>query len=132
MNVRTGFTALIASAALAGCASSGAVIPPARPVAVAVTRPPVATPPPTAASMRGLEAVIGKSAGELTRMFGQPRLEVIEGDATKLQFSGARCVLDAYLYPPAAGRDPVATYVDARRSDGQDVDKAACVAALRQ
>jgi hypothetical protein len=42
-------------------------------------------------------------------------------------------VLDAYLYPPEPGREPVTTYLDARRaSDAQDVDRAACVAALRQ
>jgi len=49
-----------------------------------------------------------------------------------LQFSGTACVLDVYLYPPAAGSEPEATYVDARRSsDGQDVDRAACIVALR-
>jgi len=37
-----------------------------------------------------------------------------------------------YLYPTTASREPLASYVDARRaSDGQDVDRAACVAALK-
>jgi hypothetical protein len=41
-------------------------------------------------------------------------------------------VLDVYLYPPSPGATPSATYVDARRpSDGLDVDRAACVRALR-
>lgn len=69
---------------------------------------------------------------ELVDQFGPARLEVWEGDARKLQFTGSACVLDVYLYPPAPGREPEATYVDARRaSDGQDVDRAACVSALR-
>jgi hypothetical protein len=41
-------------------------------------------------------------------------------------------VLDVYLYPLTQGAEPTATYVDARRaSDGLDVDRARCVAALR-
>ena len=80
----------------------------------------------------GLEGVIGANPGELQRQFGTARLDVWEGDVRKLQFSGTPCVLDVFLYPSAAGQEPHATYVDARRpSDGQDVDRAACVAALR-
>ncbi|PEQ12180.1 hypothetical protein B2G71_13675 [Novosphingobium sp. PC22D] len=81
----------------------------------------------------GLEGVIGASVGDLTRLFGTPRLDVHEGDARKLQFTGTACLLDIYLYPSSRSREPLATYVDARRaSDGQDVDKGACVAALRR
>ncbi|HMP56959.1 MAG TPA: hypothetical protein PKD92_10360, partial [Novosphingobium sp.] len=83
-------------------------------------------------SLPGLEGVIGQTEAGLVRTFGPARLDVWEGDARKLQFSGSQCVLDVYLYPEAQGRDPQATYVDARRpSDGQDVDRAACVAALK-
>ena len=102
--------------------------------ALTVPREPVRTPPLTARplALPGLEGLIGAGPAELGRQFGKPRLDVIEGDARKLQFIGAACVLDIYLYPAAPGREPVATYVDARRaSDGQDVDRAACVAALR-
>jgi hypothetical protein len=80
----------------------------------------------------GLEGVIGATPAELTRRFGPARLDVWEGDARKLQFSGNPCILDVYLYPGASGREPQATYVDARRSDGRDVDRAACVQALRK
>lgn len=81
----------------------------------------------------GLEGVIGGRAADLTRLFGPARLDVIEGDARKLQFVGTACVLDVYLYPQGAGGEPRATYVDARRStDARDVDRAACVAALRR
>ena len=95
----------------------------------------VRTPPPSARIqvMPGLEGVIGADRAELLRQFGAARLDVWEGDARKLQFSGNACVLDVYLYPPERGKEPEATYVDARRpSDGQDVDRAACIAALRK
>ena len=70
---------------------------------------------------------------QLVRMFGEPRLNVWEDDARKLQFTGTACVLDVYLYPQAAGSEPTATYVDARRSsDGQDVDRVACASALKR
>ena len=98
-------------------------------------RPPVQQPAPAphALAAPGLEGVIGASQAELARQFGTPRLEVWEGDARKLQFTGTACVLDVYLYPGAPGREPQASYVDARRtSDGKDVDRATCIAALRQ
>ena len=126
---------------LAGCATTA---PPAKPSAVgpkpALTKPaptrvrPSRKPPPSpiAQVVPGVEGVIGNDAAGLIRQFGKPRLDIIEGDARKLQFSGTACVLDAYLYPPVAGKEPLATYIDARRpSDGQDVDRAACIAALR-
>lgn len=110
---------------------------PARVAAVPATKP--APPPPagfrTARVMvlPGLEGVIGADPVALQRQFGSPRLDVHEGDARKLQFSGEACVLDVYLYPPSPGATPTATYVDARRaSDGLDVDRAACVRALRK
>ena len=126
---------------LAGCAATP---PPAKSAPVSATPPltkpaptrvrPARKPPPSAVAqvVPGVEGVIGNDAAGLIRQFGTPRLDVVEGDARKLQFSGTACVLDAYLYPPAAGREPLATYIDARRpSDGQDVDRAACIAALR-
>lgn len=79
----------------------------------------------------GLENVIGQSASQLVRRFGSARLDIAEGDARKLQFTGEPCVLDVYLYPLRPGAQPVATHVEARRaSDGRAVDRAACVAAL--
>jgi hypothetical protein len=83
--------------------------------------------------MPGLEPVIEREATALLNLFGPPRLDVREGDMRKLQFAGEACVLDVFLYPLRPGAEPVATYVDARRpSDGLDVDRAACVAALRR
>lgn len=80
----------------------------------------------------GLEGVIGATAAQLFRQFGKARLDVWEGDARKLQFTGTACVLDIYLYPTSQSREPLATYVDARRSsDAMAVDRAACVKALK-
>ena len=107
--------------------------PASRP-AMTPVRPPVRTPLPAARvqSLPGLEGVIGATAPELVRQFGTPRLDVSEGDARKLQYVGTACVVDIFLYPAQPGREPQATYVEARRaSDGQEVDRAACVAALR-
>lgn len=122
---------------LAACASSGTKPAPARPAKQpkVALRTPVKTVPQPARiqTAPGLEGVIGAGADDLTRQFGPARLEVWEGDARKLQFTGNACVLDVYLYPPAQGREPQATYVDARRaSDGQEVDRAACISALRK
>jgi hypothetical protein len=84
-------------------------------------------------SAQGLETVIGADSAALQRQFGTPRLDVWEGDARKLQFTGQACVLDVYLYPARPGATPTATYVDARRaSDGLDVDRANCVKALQR
>ena len=88
---------------------------------------------PRVMDLPGLEGVIGRDATALANLFGPPRLEVKEGDAMKLQFSGSPCVLDIYLYPLQPGGRPSATHVEARRaSDGENVDRAACVAALRR
>jgi hypothetical protein len=98
------------------------------------TRPNYTTPSRPSAQVQsapGLEGVIGADADQLTRLFGAPRLDVREEDARKLQWSGTACILDAYLYPAAPGGRATATYVDARRGDGRDVDRAACVAALK-
>lgn len=99
-----------------------------------VVRPPMRYRPrnPQAQMLPGLEGVIGAHEADLVRQFGPARLNVWEGDARKLQFTGTACVLDVFLYPAEQGAEPEATYVDARRpSDGQDVDRAACVSALK-
>ena len=75
---------------------------------------------------------MGQSAARLLAMFGRPALDITEGYARKLQFANATCVLDAYLYPPAAGREGVVTHVDARLPDGRDYDAGSCIAALTQ
>ncbi len=95
--------------------------------------PPITPPPAKIQALPGVEGVIGATTAQLMREFGKPRLDVWEGDARKLQFTGTPCVLDVFLYPSAQGREPQATYVEARRTtDGRDVDRAACIAGLRK
>jgi hypothetical protein len=121
---------------LGACASGGATQAgrPGRGTSQTAVRPPVRSTPrdPTFQTIPGVEGVIGVGETQLVRQFGTPRLNVWEGDARKLQFTGNACVLDVYLYPTTQSKEPLASYVDARRSsDGQDVDRAACVAALK-
>ncbi len=127
--------------ALLSACGEGSSPPPRRvvsapppPVRAPLVQQPVRRPPPVSAHMLpGLEGVIGATSDELIRQFGKPRLDVYEGEARKLQFSGTACVLDIYLYPAAAGREPQASHTEARRaSDGRDVDRASCVASLRK
>ena len=108
-----------------------------RPGTVPPTNPPPATPggfvPPRVMSAAGLEFVIGARASQLEQTFGPARLDVIEGDARKLQFVGEQCVMDVFLYPLSPGAEPTATFVEARRaSDALDVDRVACANALRR
>jgi len=105
---------------LSGCVSAGAEAPPAS----------AGSTPTQSYSSVGLEAVIGRNAAFLTSRFGNPDLDVREGNARKLQFSNRVCVLDAYLYPRSGGGEPIVTHVDTRLPDGRDIDRASCVAAL--
>src|SRR3546814_20487597 len=84
-------------------------LPPAGPPASAFTRP---------------GPLIGSDAKQLMRLFGQPRLDIRESAMRKLQFANGRCVLDAYLYLPPQGKEPLVTHVDARTPTGTDVDAA--------
>jgi hypothetical protein len=101
---------------LAGCGPSG-------PATISASAPPVRI-------EAGLDRVMGKDARALITLFGTPDQDVREEPARKLQYASAVCVLDAYLYPPAAGREPVVTHVDARLPNGDDIDRASCIAAL--
>lgn len=78
----------------------------------------------------GLERVMGKTAAQLVALFGAADLDGHEGQARRLQFVGPACVLDAYLFPPKPGAEPVVTYVDARLPAGDDIDRASCIASL--
>jgi hypothetical protein len=95
-------TVIVASALLAaGCAS--------RPVAVE----------PTPIIQESRSDLLGMTASDLVQRFGTPALQIREGTSLKLQFRGAGCVLDAYLYPPVGGRGAErVTHVDARLPTG--------------
>jgi hypothetical protein len=119
-------TILAAALLASACAPRAAqeVAPASRP------RPPGAAAAAPTRPVAGLEAALGRTAAQLTARFGAPALDIREGTARKLQFEGAACILDAYLYPPAAGGEPIVTHLDARLPDGRDFDRASCVAAL--
>ena len=77
--------------------------------------------------------LIGMTAGELIQRFGRPALQIREGQGLKLQFRGAACVLDAYLYPPPGAQGPErVTWVDARIPSGADPNRQACIAARQR
>jgi hypothetical protein len=112
---------------LAACGSEEV----ARPVA-AISQPVTRLPHHAPAHDTVLGSVIGADADALVREFGTPRLDIHDGNARKLQWSGTACILDAYLYPGDRGGRPTATFVDTRRGDGRDVDRTACITALRK
>ncbi len=128
--------AALLGAALAGCAAGGAGGP-AKPRAKASTvRPSIGdgrkhssiVVVPEVMSGQGLGGVIGSPAAALVKRFGEPRLDLTEGDAHKLQFAGKTCVLDIFLYPTAAGAQPTATHVEARvRLGGARADPGTCI-----
>jgi hypothetical protein len=108
---------LVAALAFAGCQQNA---PP---------RSAGASPPPSMKEA-GLGRVVGRTAAQMVQLFGPADLDAHEGRARRLQFVGAACVLDAYLYPPENGGQPVVSYLDARTPQGEDIDRASCVAAL--
>jgi len=108
---------LLAALLLAGCQESR---PPRSAGSVA--------PPPMREA--GLGRVLGHTAPQLVQLFGPADLDAHEGNARRLQFTGAACVLDVYLYPRDKGGEPEASYVDARTPQGEDIDRASCVSAL--
>lgn len=119
MDMRTKAAAALLLA-LAACATP--------PTPVARTAAPVTS---TRVPPRSSDGVIGLGAAQLQALLGTPVAQLSEGPARKLQFAGTACVLDAYLYPPERGGEPAVTHVDTRRPTGEDIDRAACIAALR-
>ncbi len=126
MTARLACLALLA-AALAGCAGGGRPAP-ARPAATPPPQRATGAPAPQVMAAAGLEGVIGSPAAALVRRFGEPRIDLVEGDARKLQYAGATCVVDIYLYPLGAGGEPSATHVEARvRQGGGAADPGNCI-----
>ncbi|MEQ8410329.1 MAG: hypothetical protein RIC51_04230 [Erythrobacter sp.] len=82
---------------------------------------------------RNVAGIMGADSRSLRARFGKPRIDAVEGDARKLQFSGETCVLDIYLYPLRDGGTPVATHVEARlRQGGARMPGENCVAEIEQ
>ena len=95
-------------------------------------QPEAVAPPPVVQAPQPLERgpVIGMTAAELVSHFGNPALQIHEGNSVKLQFRAPGCVLDAYLYPPPGGGAQRVTHVDARLSSGADTDAQRCASEL--
>lgn len=124
--MRVAATLAVAALFLGGCAGGGKPSP-ARGSGGITPRSTIVVVPQVMAA-QGLEGVIGSSADALTRRLGVPRIDLVEGDARKLQFAGAACVLDIFLYPPGAGAEPTAAHVEARlRQGGAPADAGACI-----
>jgi len=105
-------------------AACGSQTPPPKPIPTAASS---ALPP----QQHQHNNLIGMSANELVEHFGSPRLQIRDGDGTKLQFSTQSCLLDAYLYPGQSGGGlPRVTYVDAYRHDGRTLTPQECAAAI--
>lgn len=120
---------------LAGCATQGVNYPQRPRIKIdAPSRIPIPKLPTTipGVTATGVNAVMGKDRVALINMFGQPRLDIVEVKGRKLQFAGSQCVLDTYLYPDGRNNAEIVTYVDARRSDGAEVDRAACITSLQK
>jgi hypothetical protein len=116
---------LLALLALAGCGESEVARP------ASIPRPAAPIPIPRTALAAGVDRVAGQTAPSLIAQFGQPQIDVQEGQGRKLQFTGAICVLDAYLYARDRG-EAVVTHIDTRQRDGTPIDQASCVVALGQ
>ena len=129
--------ATLLAAALAGCAGGGSGRKPVADAPRPTFRPGAPATPgsrstivvvPEVMGGAGLAGVIGSPAAALTRRFGEPRIDLAEGDARKLQFAGPTCILDIYLYPVAAAAEPTATHVEARlRRGGAPSDPGGCI-----
>ena len=111
------YSALAVTLLLSACAT--------RPVQQSAPAPVAA---PRTPAVPELGQLIGKTASDLVGRFGAPTLRIQEGAGLKLQFRSPDCVLDAYLYPTAAGVR--VTHVDTRYRSGVDYNQAACIAAL--
>ena len=113
---------LLALLPLAAC------VAPDTPRPAAAARKPLSASAAPSGSATG--ALIGRTAVELTGMFGKPVQEAYELDARRLQWSGGRCVLDAYLSRTDGRGERRAIYADARTPAGEPVDAEACAASL--
>ena len=91
--------------------------------------PAAPAPAPESADRHDHRTLNGMTANALIEHFGRPRLQIREGDGTKIQFAGPSCVLDAYLYPGQGGV-PRVNHLDARNSQGGNVDAQTCVYAI--
>ncbi|AOL25010.1 hypothetical protein Ga0102493_11883 [Erythrobacter litoralis] len=120
-----------AALALVSACAGGAAVP--LPSAGARPAPQPAEPFRTPRPQPGgdIAGIMGADSRSLLARFGEPRIQAVEGDARKLQFASADCVLDIYLYPMREGGTPVATHVEARlRQGGVATSREDCIRAV--
>jgi hypothetical protein len=110
--------------ALSACTGAKGKPPPPASVSANPAPPPVFRPPPPG------DMVLGQSAAAVKAALGAPRLDIREGAARKLQFVGEDCIADVYFYAPRIQAEPVATHIDTRGREGEDVERAGCISAL--
>lgn len=125
--------ATAAAVATLGLSACGSVIPPSavpKPVFTPATPRPAQPDRPLPAEPSS-SGIIGSDARALIRLLGEPRLDIRDPEARKLQFSNGRCILDAYLYAQRSRREPVVSYAEARTTAGATMDVATCVGQLR-
>ncbi|MEQ1510710.1 MAG: hypothetical protein ABL909_09975 [Sphingopyxis sp.] len=128
---------LAAMALLSGCGTTivseaGAATAGMRPAPRTYGDGPARPSLPPGSAQHGGSGVIGRDSAALNRMFGAARLDRHDGPAHVMQYAGSQCVLDAYLYAPRAGAEPVVTHIDTRSIDGANMDRDACIATLQR
>jgi hypothetical protein len=129
-STRQRYAALALLAAI-GLSSCGPMIPPApRPTFTPATPRPTQSAP-AQPERQDAAGIIGSEARGLVRLFGEPRLDIRDPAARKLQFSNGRCIVDTYLYPSRTRREPVVAYAEARTMDGTTMDVTACADQLK-
>ena len=95
----------------------------------APVKSPSSAPPAAMTDQHDHRTLSGMTASQLIEHFGKPRLQIREGEGTKLQFAGPNCVVDFYLYPTQGGV-PRVSHIDARNFQGGDVAAQSCVHAI--
>jgi len=121
--------AACAAMALMSACVGGPAVP--IPSTTSRTAPTVAEPfrAPRAQPGGNAAGIMGADVRTLRARFGEPRIDLVEGDARKLQFASSDCVLDIFLYPLRDGGAPVATHVETRlRQGGEATSRARCIA----
>jgi hypothetical protein len=96
---------------------------------VATQTPAPAPAPAVPAQPRESGVLIGLTGNELVSRFGNPALQIREGNSFKIQFRGPLCVLDAFLYPSTGAQFRV-THVETRSRSGTATNQADCIRML--
>ncbi len=74
--------------------------------------------------------MLGRTEKSLRAQYGDPRLDIREGEGRKMQYLTKKCVVDIYLFPPSAGKEAQVVHIDARDDAGRDLDRDGCVQQL--